>query len=337
MASRPKTLPRTLQYWRLDNVLDTSGLPETDWPGILAALHGRPHKLTVDGQELTGTIKALNVPSENREDLRTDDARHAPEIADRTTTYGIILAGNKDYVPNQQHRDTGAQQAMDLAGEKWDPVDNLFVWFCPFGNFFGVISESVSSPRPAVFAEWLTKVLIREGLVALSADKFALEASAVIDKERSSFLNRAGGLKSVNVAGNIGSLVVDASGVGKIFGGSSERLGALRVEIKVSTVRGVSSEEDERTLLDFYNETFGPLAGDMLKAQVKTSSDYQADIPPTEIDLLHHRLTRSTNVRLTNGATRAFEALTTLQQIVSAFGKDRSDLLRIRNGLLNAR
>lgn len=337
MATRPKTLPRTLQYWQLTNIHDSSGLPDTDWPNVLGSLHGRPHKYHVDGQELTGTIVALAVPEENQDDLRTDDLRGALAISDRTNTYGIILAGNKDYVPNQQNRHTGEQQAMDLAGDGWDPVDNLFVWFCPFGNIFGVISESISSPRPTAFASWLTKVLLKEGLSSLSEDKFLLDAVPVIDKERSAFLNRTGGLKSLNVAGNVGSLVRDASGVGKVFGGRSEQIGALRVEIKVSTVRGISSEEDERKLLDFYNETFGPLSGDMLKAQVKTTPDYQADIPATEIDLLHHRLTRSTNVRLTNGITRAFEALTTIQQIVSAFGKDRKDLLRIHSELTGLR
>lgn len=337
MATRPKTLPRTLQYWQLTNVNDPSGLPDTDWPNVLASLHDRPHKQHVDGQELTGTIVALDVPEDNQDDLRTDDLRGALEIADRTTTHGIILAGNKDYVPNQQNRDTGQQQAMDLAGDGWDPVDNLFVWFCPFGNIFGVISESISSPRPAAFAAWLTKVLLEEDLTALPKEKFYLEAVPVIDKERSTFLNRTGGLKSLNVAGNVGSLVMDASGVGKVFGGHSEQIGALRVEIKVSTVRGVSSEEDERKLLDFYNDTFGSLSGDVLKAQVKTAPDYQADVPATEIDLLHHRLTRSTNVRLTSGVTRAFEALTTIQQIVSAFGKDRKDLLRIHSELAGLR
>lgn len=333
MTPRIKTLPRTLQYWRVDNVQSTTMMPETDWQRTLAKLHGRPLKQTIDGQELTGTVVSLPVSEAGQVDMLTRDAPGAPYIADRTTTYGIILAGNKDYVPNQQDRETGDQQAMALAGANWDPVDNLFAWFCPFGNMFGVIAESVSSPRPPVFAEWLTRVLLDERLVTVSRDHFSLEAEPVIDKERSDYLNRADGLKSMVVAGNLGSLVVDASGMERLFQGRGDSIGALRVEIRVSTVRGISSEEDERTLLNFYNETFGALTGDVLKAQVKTAGDHQADIPPTEIDLLHHRLTRSTNVRLTNGVTRAFEALSTIRQIVSAFGQDRKDLLRIRNEL----
>lgn len=81
-------------------------------------------------------------------------------------------------------------------------------------------------------------------------------------------------------------------------------------------------------ILDWFSKTFGSLDGAVDKAQVTVSA--AGDRPVSEVDLLHHRLTRKTRVTLATGTTRAFTSMSALGAIVSAFQLDRADLQRLR-------
>ncbi|GAB7303895.1 hypothetical protein MAFF212519_17620 [Clavibacter michiganensis] len=81
-------------------------------------------------------------------------------------------------------------------------------------------------------------------------------------------------------------------------------------------------------MLEWFNQNFGELQGRVEKAQVTVTAE--ADTPPTELDLLHHRLTRKTQVRIGTGTTRAFTPLSALGSIIDAYIVDRTDLVGLR-------
>ncbi|MGN5732017.1 hypothetical protein [Arthrobacter psychrochitiniphilus] len=301
----------------------------------MADLAVAPQHASAEGRTLTGIVKAVDITPEVGAFLEAHIPDDAPSLPSFETTYGLVLAEAKAYVPNQQHRDNGEQQAMDLAGDDWDPVENLYVWFCPFGNMFATIAESNSSPRAGIFAIWLSKVMNDKGMLSSDATGGTrqLAVKPVIDTQRASILQSADGLKKMTVAGLIGHTTVPATGFDQLFRGQNLSVGALKVEISVSTVRGISDHDDEEQILDFYQNVFGSLQGDITKAQVTTAADDVTDMPATEIDLLHHRLTRSTRIPLQLGETHTFEALPTIGRIVSAFEEDGTDLLRIHKEL----
>ncbi|THG30570.1 hypothetical protein E6C70_14470 [Glaciibacter flavus] len=267
----------------------------------------------------------LDVPHEWADALDVSTVTGTVPRENYDATHGIVLASGKDFVPNQENTQSGAQKAMRLDGEEWEPVDNLFVWFLPFGNMFGVLTESVSASRAATFADWLTRATAGD----FKDPDFAWAARPVIDQSRVALLNHADGLRAVNYAGEFGTAVADASGVRALFQGGHQAPNALRIEIKATLVRGKSGHGDEQIMLDWFNQNFGSLSGQVDKAQVTLAAD--GDTPATEVDLLHHRITRKTQVRIATGATRAFTPLSAVGSIIEAFIIDRGDLVRLRD------
>lgn len=322
--ARRTHVSRTVQYWRLVNAQTGARVQDLDWDEILRRFVGNRNRHTIDGREHAGTAYSLDVPHEWSDALDVSRIANAVPRQNAAVTHGIVLASGKDYVPNQENVRSGAQQAMQLAGEDWEPVDNLFVWFLPFGNMFGVLAESVSASRAATFADWLTRATADD----FEDPEFAWLARPVIDQSRVALLRQADGLRAVSYAGEIGTAVNDASGVRALFRGPHNTPGALRIEIKATLVRGKSTHGDEQIMLEWFNRNFGALQGQVDKAQVIVSAEQ--DTPATEVDLLHHRLTRKTQVRIATGSTRAFTPLSAVGSIIEAFIIDRSDLVRLR-------
>lgn len=323
-------LTRTVQYWRLVDARDGARVEELDWEQTLIDLEGSRRTFPLEGREHAGTVVRLPIREEWAQLLDSSDIPGAPSVKDQNLTRGLVLAAVKDYVPNQENASSGHQQPMGLAGADWSPVDNLFVWHLPFGNMIGVLAESTSSSRAGKYADWLTKAL--RSIYPTADPNFAWGAQPVIDQSRAQLLKSAEGLRSFIYAGEIGEAVNEASGAKAVFrGGNSSRHQpqAIRIEVKASIIRGKSApHDDEREILDWFTETFGALDGSVQKAQVTLSSS--DDQPVTEVDLIHHRLTRKTQVPLVLGATRAFAPMSALGAIVQAFEEDRQDLARLR-------
>lgn len=321
------TVPRTVQYWRLVDARTGDRMADLDWDLILSQFHATRTAHVVDGREQAGTSHLLSVHKADWQTaLSTAGMLNIVQPANPNATYGLVLASVKDYVPNQGERASGSQKAMQLDSNGWDPVDNLFVWFLPFGNIFGVLAESVSSSRAATFVDWLNKATVGQ----FQDPDLIFAAKPVIDQARAQMLQNADGLRAVAYAGEIGSAVQDASGLAALFGGGLNRTpGALRLEIKATLVRGKSAHGDEQLILDWFNTNFGSLQGAVEKAQVTVEANQAT--PVTEIDLLHHRLTRKRNVPIATGSTRAFTPLSAVGSILDAFVLDRDDLYRLRD------
>ncbi|WP_336652897.1 MULTISPECIES: hypothetical protein [unclassified Leucobacter] len=326
--TKAKNLKRTVQYWRLVDARDGSLVDEVDWEIVLGKLQGTRHTFDIEGREHAGTIVPLEVLEEWREHLDLSGIPDARKVQNSDLIRGVVLAADKDYVPNQEEENSGAQKPMGLAGRGWNPVDNLFIWHLPFGNMIGVLAESTSSSRAGKYANWLTRATKDQ---YKDDPDFAWEARPVIDQSRANLLRKAKGLKSFAYAGEVGEGVHEATGARAIFGGPGKKQPtAIRIEVKASLVRGkTDAHEDELVLLDWFTQTFGSLEGNVTKAQVALPPSQ--DIPASEVDLLHHRLTRKTQVPLETGATRAFTSMSAVGAIVKAFGIDRADLLKLRH------
>lgn len=324
MAKQKRYANRTVQYWRL---VDGAGaaLEEEEWDGLLRKLEAKSTEKPVDGVPISGRAYRVDVTDHWRSAISTRDIQDAAEPADPAVTFGLVLATQKDFVPNQQQGTSGDQRALQLAGTDWFPVDNLFVWFLPFGNMIGLLAESTSSSRAATLAQWLTKVYID-----LTGDsEFSWRAEPVIDPDRVEVLSRASGLTSFNVAGTVGTLVREASAAKRLFAGRDHEAKGIRIEIKASVVRGRGDHNDEASLLRWFEDVFGDVDSGTTKAQAVVADD--GITSRTEVDLLQQRLTRKTRVPIDLGATRSFTAMSAVGAIIDAFVKDREELLKVRD------
>jgi len=325
MAKR-NDVPRTVQFWRLVDARDGALVEEVDWDAVMRHLYGHRHTFGLEGREHAGTVVPINVVEDWADALALNDVPDGVPRENEALTHGVVVAAGKDYVPNQENVGSGSQKPMGLEGDNWSPVDNLFVWHLPFGNMIGVLAESTSSSKAAKYADWLT----RATRSLYDDPDFAWAARPVIDKARANLLKKANGLRSFVYAGEMGAAVNEATGAKAVFVGPNKKQPtALRIEIKASLVRGKSApHEDEQVLLDWFTSTFGSLEGEVSKAQVALpASD---DTPASEVDLLHHRLTRKVRVPLALGTTRAFTAMSAVGAIVDAFDTDRAELLKLR-------
>lgn len=320
---------RTVQYWRLVDGRTGLNVPEIEWHAVVTKhIYGQRRKFVIDTRDHSGTSISLAIQPSWADAYATNNIADAPNLPDPETTYGVIIAAGKDYVPNQEHTENGEQAPMSLRGEEWEPVDNLFVTFLPFGNLIAVLSESASSSKAAKFADWLNRATVGEW----ADPEFTWAVKPVIDPTRASLLESATGLKSAIFAGEFGQNVNDASGLRQIFmpnPGSGPTVKQIRLEVKASVVRGGSGESDQSAILDWFTSTFGDLEGKVDKAQVTLSGTDSLGV--TEVDLIHHRLTRKSAVRLVTGTSRAFTGMSAVSAIIDAYVADFDDLLRLRN------
>lgn len=323
MATDHKYIKRTVQYWRLVSGETGEALPESDWEAFLMRLVANSSEHDVDGIKLVGKAYQMGVGDTWKQSLSVAELDDARVPYNSEVTYGLVLAAQKDFVPNQQNTNSGAQMALQLKGDEWFPVDNLFVWFLPFGNIIGTLAESMSSARASKFADWLTK----ETRNVTGVEEFSWAVKPVIDEERALILNRASGLRSFKVAGSIGTMVTESSAVRTLFQGRRTEPKAIRIEIKASLVPGQSGDEDEVQLLDWFNDKFGSLEG-VNKSQVVVAAD--GNVERTELDLLQQRLTRKTSIPLGLDRTNAITVVSAVGAIIEAFIQDRHDLERLR-------
>lgn len=323
---------RTVQYYQLTDARTGVVPDDFDWWRMLHGWADRSLHSVVDGQPYMGDIRSVSVSEDWRESTNAVNPAHIQAPADEDTTYGIVLSKERDHVPNQRGP-AGDQLPMGLE-EGYAPVDNLFVWFLPFGNMIGVLQESVASARSGAFTEWLTRVMRDHGAFADDPD-FRWGAKAVIDDERLHAIATADALKAVVVAGRTDRHSRVANGVSRLFGGPQLAPGAFRVEVKIRAVRGSATyQQDTANLRHWLDATLGDIdgqvipseEGDKVRAEIVPRGD---DVPPGEIDLLQHRLTRKRTLMMRPGDVRAFMASAAIGAIIEAFVLDFDDLRRL--------
>lgn len=303
-ASTTKSLVRTVQYWRLVDGRDSKPVTDVDWYTFTAGWTGDLEE-EVDGAKLTGTLQTI-------------------DIEDGTRLRGIVLSSEKDYLPNEREAGTGNQKAMDLSGDTWSPVDNLFVVFLPFGNLIAVLAESVSASRAGKFAAWLD---LRAD--PTQEEDFYWAAAPVIDEERAELLNGVSGLRKLTLRAPFGTKAAKDPSFLQTLQGVPNQVKGWEIEISIKAKTKDSDHHDEEALLEYFEGTLGGLTGAESKAVLVTSGS--DDRGPTEIDLLHHRVTRKAKVEIAHDGTRhaAISVRPVMHALVKAFHQDRADLQRI--------
>lgn len=321
------TMTRTVTYWRLIDATNAS-LSDQDWDSFLIAAQRRgPIQVTIDGRFVTGTVHrfAWDLEISQYLEAETNASSFRKDFAD---TFALVLAADKDFVSNQAHKTLGTQEPLSPNDGDWIPVDNTFVWFLPYGNMFAMMTESRSSVGTKTISSWINRAL-RE---LSSENNIVYTTAAVIDDERKELLKKTRRLKSAVYAGHIGSNTYAPKNAGEFLGLGGREIGGLRVEIKVTPIRGKTTPSDEIELSRWYDEVFGLVEGvrpSTVKAKVTVAADSELGSAETEIDLLRHRITRKASIDVEAGELRAFSARSSLYGILTAYAQDRISLLRL--------
>lgn len=241
---------------------------------------------------------------------------------------GIVLSVAKDYLPNQEKMNSGKQQPVQLAGEEWQPVDNLFVFHLPFGNIIGVLAESVSSARAGKYAQWLNRFFIDQRMLDKNDPNFRWGLLPVLDDETREKLDHATKLKAFTYAGSIGERIgTPSKSLKSLFSSPAREPNGIKIEIKVSLEKQELSQGDGERLLDWFSSSFGDLQG-ASKAQVKT---VQPNGEINEVDLIQQRLTRKKEIPLGDAAVKVITARDAFNAIHGACVADFDDLYRLRS------
>ncbi|MDK8496845.1 hypothetical protein QP920_10365 [Corynebacterium marquesiae] len=332
--AKKNSLSRTVQYWRLVDARTEKWVDEYDWENFLRQLYKKDdfdNEFDIDGIPLSGKIHS--VKASNYSLLTSQLSQYdLPYVYDEDSAFTVVLSSSKDYTPNQKNSDTGNQAPMRLNGDEWEPVDNLFIYHLPFANMIAVMAESVSSKRAKVYAEWLNRVMIQQGLFKNDPD-FRWTATPVVDPHAIQKIKNADRLKSVVVAGQFGNQVKkELSPLSSIFGQKlSKDIDGIRLEIKVSTVRGHSTQADEEKILDWYDDTFGSFQqlsdGSATTARVTAAENNSSY---TEVDLINQRITRKRSVALNHDGAAVISYSGATEAILDATANDFETLWSLR-------
>ncbi|AKF27800.1 hypothetical protein YH66_09680 [[Brevibacterium] flavum] len=322
-----KKITRTVQFWRL--VDSQTGLPASqtiNWHAVFNANSFKPFPLTIEGRAHTGTVRLLSQPVID-ELQQNFPLTQIP--APGSASYGVVLAADKDYIPNQHNQSSGAQQPVGVA-KGWAPVDNLFVWHLPFGDMIAVLAESQSSSRAGRYASWITAFLKSNGVI--KNPDFHFIAAPVIDSARAKKLKNAKGLKAFTFGGDFGKNVANATGIDSVVAGP-KNYDAIRIKIEAKVVSNKGSVADEGELLQWFDTVFGQLAaptdGQPTTAKVKMVDGAGAT---TEVDLIKHRMTRKRTLPLeqTSDNVKVIEENNAFLALVAAANQDMQELYTLR-------
>lgn len=322
-----KTIQRTVQFWRLVDGRTNALLTDVDWEKCFRSRIGEHFSYKVDEIMTSGTVHSYQ-SEDFLEFIDNIPAGTDLNIDRELSPIGIVLSVAKDFVPNQELTNSGKQKPVQLEGDGWEPVDNLFVYHLPFANMIAVLAESVSSARAMKYANWLNRFFYDQKMTDPNDPDFRWAAIPVVDDEAREKLNDAEKLKAFVFAGKIGERVsTPANGLARLFAAPANQPNGIKVEIKVSLDRADNSQGDGEKLLEWFTDSFGDLDG-ATKAQVKT---VQSGGSINEVDLINQRITRKQAVALGDSAVKVISAKDAFTAIHRACTADAEDLYRLRS------
>ncbi|WP_156372413.1 hypothetical protein [Arthrobacter sp. Leaf337] len=320
-----KSLVRTVQYWRLVNGANLQPAEEQDWNTILKNAYGDPKTHLVLNKVVSGKVFTLQPEDDWDEFLRPSSMNGLKQVDDGTV-YALVASTDKDHLPSQAKRGTGEQKAVTV-DKGYTPVDNLFIWFLPFGNIMAVLQESVSSARPKAIATWLTHIMRAQG--NLPQHNFQWTAEPVVDPDKKRFLDNAKRLRRIEIGGTV-KQSVNGPLRDLLMGPTYE--GTYEIELKVRHVKKNNRQSyasDTRDMMDWFEETFGGHLGELDKAKVVVDRDPGDHIPQGEIDLISQRITRKRSIEVGKRG-QAILASSAVSEIVKAYIQDFDELAKLR-------
>lgn len=320
-----KNLVRTVQYWRLVNGANLQPADEQDWTTILKNAYGSPITHQVLNKEVSGKVFTLQ-PEDEWDDFLEPTSMNGLRQINDGAVYALVASTDKDHLPSQAKRGTGEQKAVTV-DKGYTPVDNLFIWFLPFGNIMAVLQESVSSARPKAIASWLTHIMRTQG--NLPQHNFQWTAEPVVDPDKKRFLDQAKRLRRMEIGGTV---TQSATGpLRELFVGPQFE-GTYEIELKVRHVKKnnkASYASDTREMMDWFEGMFGDHLGELDKAKVVVDRDPGDHIPKGEIDLISQRITRKRTIQVGQRG-QAILASSAVSEIVKAYIQDFEELAKLR-------
>lgn len=322
MTSKPQ---KTVSFWQLVDVRDGRAFRDEPWTEHLAALHGSRHPATVSGVEVAGRVRSFTVSSELAHYVTQGFQHSAYPKMHQKGMYGVSIWTERETLPAQANRRTGDQAEMRPKSEEWAAVDNLFVWFLPFGNMFAVMRENNSAPREGAFVSWLAQVLRREGI--MTDTEMQLDVAPVVDEERRRKLRDATGARQVTLGSLIGLHDGGMGWMETLFArGPRRNFQSLNVELVIKKTSD-STAEDMANLLEWFEDTFGSLEADpggATKASAKVN--FEGERRSEEVNLLRHRLTQKAGVQLGTEQSQTLKAERAMDRLVWAYSRNYVDL-----------
>lgn len=323
------TIDRTVQYWRLVDASTHDPLEnDIDWNKFFEQIIGLQtkglHSKIIDGRNLSGLITPLK--AESRKLLADECPLSRNLITDCQDSYGVVIAADKDFVPNQHDSNSGKQAPVGT-NQGWNAVDNSFLWHLPFGNIFAYVNESNSSVRATKYADWLTDLMRSNGWFAKDPN-FRLTVAPVLDKEARKRIGQAVGLKKVIVRTSVGKKSSKNASIGKMFARGDD-YEYVEIETNIHVKRGKSDVADQAELLNWFNENVGALE-DFDKAKVNL---VDAKENTTEVDLIEQRITRKQGIQLVSASAGAniIDETTVFPAIIRAFNRDAKVLDNLKD------
>lgn len=323
--SSEKSLVRTVQYWRLVDGAGHLPVDEQDWTAVLRKAYGAPIEHLILSKAVSGTIVTLEPDEDWDEFLRPARLDNLQQTNDGAL-YALVASTDKDHLPSQAKRGTGEQKAVTV-DKGYAPVDNLFVWFLPFGNIMAVLQESVSSARPKAIASWLTRVMRDQG--NLPRNNFEWTAEPVVDPDKRRYLNSATRLRRMEIGGTVTQS--EAGPLRDLLRGPRYE-GTYEFEFRVRHIKKHNKEtyaDDTSDMMDWFEETFGSHLGELDKAKVTFDGDRGDDVPRGEIDLIAQRMTRKRTIEMGKRG-QAIVASSAVSEIVKAYILDFDELIKFR-------
>ncbi|MGH4011214.1 MAG: hypothetical protein ACRDTH_24155 [Pseudonocardiaceae bacterium] len=291
---------RTVSFWQLVKAPDMTPLGDIDWPGFMTEVGRRArtsgYRHTVEGADITGTV-------------------YIREFVDH-----LVLTKNRDDMPRQQSRSTGAVEDMITNDEGWTVVESSFVKFLDFGNVFGMLQSQITAPSPQAIAKWINATGI------LGSTRLTVEA--VIDPQRWHHLHDAGGVTMLEFAGPSMVLNRPVTGPLNLLIGPA-RFGGVKVSVKVTASKNRTLEDSrERRELFEAAEALAEQIGvqNLDTAKARVFDEDNRGIRVETINLLRQRFTIKRNIQLTSGLSASVSESSAFSAILEALEKFEVDL-----------
>lgn len=295
---------RTVSFWRFVRLTDGAPLAQADWPGILGdwAMKTRHSKIThsVDQQQLSGRVHTIS------------EVDH------------LVITKDRDDVPRQQHRRTGAVEEITTNDENWEVVESTFISFLSFGNVFGFLQSAPTAASPAAVARWINETGILNHRVA---------AEPVIDPDRWQKVRAAGGVTKLEIAGPVNLVNQLADGpLQGLFGRQKEGHYKVKVQVSTGRTRADRQQREELHAAAEHLNARGNAGAGVQAAKATVFDDAGVGIGSQEVNLIKQRFSRKEEVLVIGGpGERAISESSACQAILRVAG-DLEAQLRVATG-----
>lgn len=266
-------LNRTVSFWRFVRMLDGAPMAQANWPVILSDWAPRTQhaKIThiIDQEELSGRVHTIS------------------------GTDHLVITKDRDDIPRQQHRRTGATEEITTKSNEWEVVESSFVSFLGFSNVFGFLQSALTAASPAAVARWINETNVLQTRI---------KAEPVIDRTRWEKVRAAGGVTMLEVAGPV-SLVnnLNAGPLQALLNRQFDGQYKLRVEITTGRTRQYRHEREDLHAAAEQLSSATTLGHGVHTAKARVFDDADTGIESQVVNFMKQRFSKKEEVLVIGG------------------------------------